>query len=227
MPHGHGREISRLSDTLNALGRTIFGSADRDATFRNPNGVYMKMMNFRALDPEFTGRGRRGLTRGAKKDAAVWDEFSGDSTRCAGTAAAILSAARDGALSVDTVASAGDDFYYDAPEGKLLSRLHCSRERNRTLVKNKFKKVLSEAGSLSCEVCGFDFSQRYGEVGEGFAECHHLRPVSSLVDGSRTRLEELAVVCANCHRMIHRRRPWISLQVLRESLHVICSTLLR
>jgi 5-methylcytosine-specific restriction protein A len=71
VPDKRGREVRDLSDALNRLGRSIFGAADRDATFRNSNGVYMKKMNFRALDPEFTGRGRRGLTRGAKSDGSV------------------------------------------------------------------------------------------------------------------------------------------------------------
>jgi hypothetical protein len=50
--------------------------------------------------------------------------------------------------------------------------------------------------------CGFDFAEFYGAIGERFAECHHVRP---LHEGQRrTYLRDLAILCANCHRMPHR-----------------------
>ncbi|EOW9267990.1 HNH endonuclease [Vibrio cholerae] len=50
-------------------------------------------------------------------------------------------------------------------------------------------------------------------------EAHHIIPLSELcsVDGSKTRLEDLAIVCSNCHRMLHRA-PRIDLCTLREQL---------
>jgi putative restriction endonuclease len=36
-----------------------------------------------------------------------------------------------------------------------------------------------------------------------------------LKDGDTTRLEDLALLCANCHRMIHRASPWLSVEELR------------
>ena len=59
-----------------------------------------------------------------------------------------------------------------------------------------------------CEACGFDFEQTYGNLGKDFAECHHSKPVSELKPGEKTKLTDLRIVCANCHRMIHRVRPW-------------------
>ena len=53
------------------------------------------------------------------------------------------------------------------------------------------------------------------DLGEGFIECHHVTPVSELRAGTRTRLSDLAVVCSNCHRMLHRRRPWLTAAELR------------
>lgn len=61
-------------------------------------------------------------------------------------------------------------------------------------------------GSLICEVprCGFDFKKRYGALGEGFAEVHHLDPLSRAPKKGRSvNLKRLVIVCANCHRMIH------------------------
>ena len=219
IPNKGDREIRELSDRLSTLGRILFGAPDTDTTFRNPNGVYMKMMNFRALDPNYTEGGKRGLTRGSKGDADVWEEFSDDPVRCEKTANAIIGSILSGATESVAASNSDDDDDVDAPEGRVLSRMHRTRERSRKLVKKKLAESIKVSGSLACQVCGFDFRLHYGEIGEGFAECHHLRPVSSLGDGHRTRLEDLAIVCANCHRMIHRRRPWLSLQELRESLN--------
>lgn len=74
--------------------------------------------------------------------------------------------------------------------------------------------MLKDTGALRCEACGFDFEEAYGEVGKGFAECHHTRPVSELRPDQGTRLADLAILCANCHRMLHRRRPWLSAEGL-------------
>jgi predicted HNH restriction endonuclease len=101
-----------------------------------------------------------------------------------------------------------------AAEGRELLRLHRTRERSRGLVARKKRAVLAAAGRLECEACGFDFAAAYGPRGDGFAECHHTHPISESAPGRRTRLSELAVVCANCHRMLHRR-PWASVPELR------------
>jgi 5-methylcytosine-specific restriction protein A len=58
------------------------------------------------------------------------------------------------------------------------------------------------------------FEELYGDVGHGFIEVHHVRPVHELQPGDKTKLGDLVLVCANCHRMIHRRRPWLSMSEL-------------
>jgi hypothetical protein len=50
-----------------------------------------------------------------------------------------------------------------------------------------------------------------------------VRPVETLVEGATTKLEDLALVCANCHRMIHSRRPWLSVSAVRELLNIATS----
>lgn len=68
------------------------------------------------------------------------------------------------------------------------------------------KKVKSHHGT-TCMVCGFNFYEVYGEVGKGFIEAHHKVPLSNLAEGSSQRydlVEDFAVLCSNCHRMIHR-----------------------
>jgi 5-methylcytosine-specific restriction protein A len=98
-----------------------------------------------------------------------------------------------------------------------LTELHKSKERNPKVVREKKKRVLRESGKLECEVCGFDYVNIYGQLlGYGFAECHHTVPVSELTEGHKTKLSDLAIVCANCHRMLHKARPLISIDELRD-----------
>jgi predicted RNA-binding protein with PUA-like domain len=75
-PGKESRAVIELSELLNKLGR-VLGQRD-DETFRNANGVYMKMMNFRRFDQDYTSAGKVGLTRGNKDEEAVWLEFSED-----------------------------------------------------------------------------------------------------------------------------------------------------
>lgn len=105
------------------------------------------------------------------------------------------------------------------PEGKKRLRQHVTRERNPKVIKiakDKFKQ--ENSGRLFCEICNFDFYETYGEIGEDFIEGHHIIPVSDLEEDQKTRVEDIAIVCSNCHRMLHRRRPWLSKEELKEIL---------
>lgn len=112
---------------------------------------------------------------------------------------------------------AGDDTTEDdaAAEGRTLLKLHQLRERAPALVRRKKRTVLRATGHLLCEVCDFSFSDVYGSVGDGFAECHHRLPLGALDGEVKTRLADLAIVCANCHRMLHRP-PFSTVERLRE-----------
>ena len=105
-----------------------------------------------------------------------------------------------------------------ALEGAVLTRLHRFRERDRGIVERRKAKVLKEAGTLACEACGFDFRKVYGPRGDGFIECHHTQPVSALKSGEKTKIADLALLCANCHRMIHVTRPWLTVEELKSVL---------
>jgi len=73
-------------------------------------------------------------------------------------------------------------------------------------------------GVLACEICGFNFKERYGAIGDGYIECHHLVPISALQPAVKTKVKDLALLCSNCHRMVHRRRPWLSASDLASLL---------
>lgn len=89
-------------------------------------------------------------------------------------------------------------------EGRILYRMHSQRERSSSLIRRKKETFLKEHERLTCEICGFDFEDTYGPLGKEFIECHHIVPVSQLSPGSKTRPEDLCLVCSNCHRMLHR-----------------------
>uniref|UniRef100_UPI0040479F78 HNH endonuclease n=1 Tax=Algoriphagus sp. TaxID=1872435 RepID=UPI0040479F78 len=59
-----------------------------------------------------------------------------------------------------------------------------------------------------CAVCKFNFEKTYGTWGKNWAEVHHLKPVSENKDTKRITdpRQDLIVLCANCHRMIHRKK---------------------
>lgn len=112
----------------------------------------------------------------------------------------------------DTISDTSCEF----PEGRLIEIQHKSRERNTLVVKlakDNFKKL---HGSLYCEVCGFDFENVYGEIGKGFIEAHHTIAVSEMAADHKTKIEDIVLLCSNCHSMVHKRRPWLGMKDLKK-----------
>src|SRR5206468_3631981 len=101
------------------------------------------------------------------------------------------------------------------PEGRLLTRLHTLRERNRGLTEKAKRAALQKNGKVACQACGFEFYPVYGDLGLNFIEAHHLLPVSS-AGISKPKIKDIALLCSNCHRMVHKRRPWLSLAELQN-----------
>lgn len=195
-------DVIALSETLNKL--PIHPGVAHGATFRNPNGVGMKLSNFLAFDPDYKGK---GLARGNRLEEEIWTEFASDNTKLRQIAQAILENYPSlGDFTPDINAEFPDD--EEASEGRVLTLVHRSRERNSKIVRRKKEQILKSTGRLACEACGFDFFDFYGDIGFGYAECHHTKPVSELKHNEKTKLSDLRVVCANCHRMIHRAKPW-------------------
>jgi len=111
-----------------------------------------------------------------------------------------------------------DDDEAAFPEGREVMLQHRARERNSAVVQAAKAKFLLKHGRFACQACGFDFEDFYGEAGQGFIEAHHTIPVSELRQGSKTKAADIALVCSNCHRMLHRRRPWITMSDLKTLL---------
>jgi predicted HNH restriction endonuclease len=92
-------------------------------------------------------------------------------------------------------------------EGKRRWRTHLQRERDPRLVSAKKCQVRRDTGRLACEACDFDFADAFGPDLADFCEVHHLQPLAESEGDVATDLSDLAVLCANCHRAIHRLGP--------------------
>ena len=100
-------------------------------------------------------------------------------------------------------------------EGKKILRTHFIRERNQKLILKAKQIRKQEKGELRCEVCDISFEEVYGERGQNFIEGHHKKPISKMKDAEKTLISDIALICANCHRMIHTKIPWITLEQLK------------
>lgn len=207
-------ELIELSEIFNRL--PIHTERPDQGKFRNPNGVYMKLCNFLRFDPNYQGK---GLSAGGKLEEVIWKQFSSDKTQLRQLAKLIAESVLENKAEIhDNYRVFTDEDEEDFFEGKVLYRRHRRRERNQSLVEKAREKRKKEVGKLRCDICNFDFSFTYGELGQDYIECHHTKPVSELEDKHKTRIEDLALVCSNCHRMLHRKRPWLSI----EELKILC-----
>ena len=99
--------------------------------------------------------------------------------------------------------SDGGTFEFEsAYEGSKRSYLGTRYERRPEL-----RKRAVEIHGLSCNVCGFNFEQVYGDYAKGLIHVHHVVPIS---DGEGERVvdpkKDLITLCANCHAVVHRKR---------------------
>jgi hypothetical protein len=91
-------------------------------------------------------------------------------------------------------------------EGDEYETTHKKKERSRDLVKAAKARFIRMHGRLFCEVCSFDFEKKYGVTGRNFIEAHHTVPIGKLKVRTAVKIEELAMLCSNCHRMMHRKQ---------------------
>ncbi|MFD5366467.1 HNH endonuclease [Streptomyces sp. NPDC127103] len=197
---------------LSALlqGMPIHPEELRNELFRNPNGVARKTVDITSRHPDYPGK----PTNGNALDVEVMNDFLTRPADMAEVAKRIRSGLTTGEFA-DLPPEAEEEDDYSAPEGRLLLRRHRTRERDKRLRKRKIDAVLRQGRRLACEACDFDFEEAYGDRGRGYIECHHIVPLHEAGEG-RTKLSDLALICANCHRMIHRRAPWPTPKDLRS-----------
>ncbi len=97
-------------------------------------------------------------------------------------------------------------------EGELRQVTTNRYERNR-----EAREKCIELKGCKCEVCGIDFKETYGEIGEGFIHVHHVTPISSKGKDYKLDIDnDLVPVCPNCHAMMHRKNPPFSVEELKK-----------
>lgn len=211
---------NRAIELSNLLQKLPFHPPEvRGNDFRTPSSVQRKTADFATAHPDYKGT----QTRGGRRTRQVIDAFMANPQKMLAAADRITEVLNSGDDEIyDAIATPGsDEDEVTALEGRSLERVHRYRERDRGLRQKKIKSILSSGGELSCEVCGFDFTKAYGQHGDGYIEVHHVVPLHE-VGEAKTSLSDLALLCANCHRMSHRRLEatgtWPSPEELRDLL---------
>jgi predicted HNH restriction endonuclease len=133
-------------------------------------------------------------------------------------AVAILYLARSGDETVETVSDDSSVTSQAAAEGGRSLVQHLRQERSRALVDAKRRAFREKHGHLHCEACGLSEASLPSAIGEGCFEVHHTTALASRQSSQVTRIDDLALVCANCHRMIHRGNPMLTVEQLRSRL---------
>jgi|GEM_PF-1494299 len=101
-------------------------------------------------------------------------------------------------------------------EGNRILRTHFIRERDPALIAAKRRIFVEQHGFLFCESCGIKQSDLPMKVGSSCFEVHHLTPIGNRAEPQLTRLSDLALVCANCHRMIHAKPTILKLEEIKQ-----------
>ncbi|GAA4280278.1 HNH endonuclease [Gaetbulibacter aestuarii] len=209
--HASNPEIIELSYILNKL--PIHKERPDQVKFRNPNGVGLKLSNFLAIDPNYNGKGMQSFSQ---LDEKVFNEFVDNKSDLIRIANHIKETSSDKDLSLQLYRIEDEMDDVEVKEGNVIYKLHKHYERNFKINKMKKDLFFKKFGKLTCEVCDFDFYHKYGELGKGFIECHHRKPLFEIQKETQTKLEDLALVCSNCHRMLHRNLNAMSIQDLRN-----------
>ncbi|MFB8270281.1 HNH endonuclease [Streptomyces sp. NPDC055955] len=208
--------VLELSDLLRSLPTNH--DAAGDPRFRSPNSVSRKTTDIATAHPDHRG----AATRGGQPTRDVVNDFLEHPTEMLASAEAIRLGIASGELHriPPQPDETGEDGETTAPEGRLLTRWALYRERDRGLRNRKIRQARRQGQAIRCEVCSFDFKRLYGDLGDGYIEVHHTLPLH-ISGPTETKLDDLAFLCANCHRMCHKGHQgesWRTPDALRSAI---------
>lgn len=202
-------EVVGLSALLRAA--ELFPLEGRKDNFRNEDGVALKLQNLlSALDPS------RGLSA-SSTDRAVVEAYPRWRADELALVADRIKAALKNPAAVEGGAKPEDDVEF--VEGRILTAQH--RSRDSRLRRRLLEQTSDEA--LTCEVCSFRAPIALErELRESFFETHHVLPLAASSGTRVTKLADLALLCAGCHRFLHklmvRRQTWLTIEAARSLL---------
>ncbi|MBG6043868.1 HNH endonuclease [Proteus mirabilis] len=114
-----------------------------------------------------------------------------------------------GSISEYNIREVDTKYYFEGKPRKITVTTYDRDSKAREI-------CLTKHGYICC-ICGFDFYHRYGELGRNFIEVHHLNQLADFAEEHEIDpIEDLRPVCPNCHRMLHRKRPALSIKELQE-----------
>lgn len=200
LPGKRSKEVLELSGVLRRL--PTHAGAPKNETFRNADGVYLKLQNLLSLHPAKADR--KGLNT-SRMDRRVWSDYAERPEMVSQLAAQI----RQGIVLLEQPEiAAGEPDDLEAAEGGVLLRVHKVRERSRGFRPRVISRARKQHGQARCESCGCGPA---GWLPEPFClamfEVHHIVPLSEVAT-ALTRLPDLVLLCANCHRLIHGMMRW-------------------
>lgn len=201
---GHNPQVRELSRLLSVMNQ-------EQGFVRSPGSVSLKLANFKRIDPGFMGK---GMIRGGKLEKNVWEKYAGHKDLLRSKAEEIRAGIREEEKSSYVEEEEESVSYTEGGRKVFVSR---KAERNPRL-----RKEAIRIHGCSCQACGFNYRTVYGEWGDGFIEVHHLIPLGGIEKKERETNPEtdLVVLCANCHRMVHRRRGiTLSLEELKGKIN--------
>jgi 5-methylcytosine-specific restriction enzyme A len=185
----------------------------RHPDFRNPSGVGQKTRNIIDWHPDNL-RPDKTKSNGGQLDPVVLHEYLDDPARGRVQAARI----REVFAAADASTIAVPDLDLPDPgtgEGGVVLRAYLRRERDPKLRRRMLEYMKKHGRPIVCEACGFDYAETYGEHGQDYIECHHRIPLH-VTGETKTRLSDLALLCSNCHRMVHRSKRWLTVEELKQ-----------
>ena len=198
IPSGSDMKVTALSNMLRRF--PYHAEASRKDSFRNPDGVAFKLQNLRQVA---TGK---GLGNVSMMDRELWLELGGSPERTKALAILI----REGIELFESIDPPGDDAEF--VEGRVITELHHRRERDPKL-RERLLSMRLDKSILYCEMCYATPISTNPAIKNAQFEAHHVVPLASS-DRRTTRVSDLVLLCANCHRLIHRaiaiERRWLT-----------------
>jgi len=187
--HKTDQQVWECSAVLRSL--PIHRASLRTPEFRSPSAVALRVQALRGV---VYGR---GLKKSTPADRAVYKEFGRDLDRLSEQASQIRATANEDVYS-EFLESDIDTLMF---EGGERIRVHLARDRNPDV---RHRLLRSREGrGLVCDLCSESHSHLDRSLREAIFEVHHLTPFSMKAE-RETTLDQLALLCANCHRLTHR-----------------------
>ncbi len=148
-----------------------------------------------------------------------WRAIAEDGTTSDGFAWKLREELADALIELGLLQDSPESIFPDVIEHEpsLIEGHACEVKVNRYERNPVARKLCIKHYGPKCRVCDFDFSAKYGEIGQGFIHVHHIREISTVGSSYRVDpIDDLRPVCPNCHAMLHMRRPAFSIEGMKD-----------